>query len=219
MGIITRLGTKKGATLRYGDKLKSYEKSYRISMYGDNIIKFAKMIGFGLTRKQDILDDIVFALKDTNRWTDITIPFIEKKLKILYDKLVLLGQMRYLKIVEKDNEEKEKIKYVAAKYYLRHHNCSLYEYTADKKSGDKKWKGQPSNLTLKRFLDILSPVKNSDLYKDDKIVNSIFSYLDSISDLFIFDRVEEINKGRKCVYAITVDTIHSYIGNGFVSHD
>ena len=219
MGIIGRLSEKKGTTLKYRGELRTYEKSYGLSIYGGNIIKFGEIIGFGLTRKQDILNEIITKLENTERWTDITIPFIENKLRILYDKLILLGKMRCLKIIDKDDTGKEKIRYVAAKYYLKYHHCRLYEYTRAIKSVDEKWKRQPSNLTLKKFLGILSPVKNSDLYKDDKIVHNTFSYLDSISDLFIFDKVEEINKGRKKVYATTIDSVHSYIGNGLINHD
>lgn len=218
MGIIGRLSEKKGATLKYRGELRTYEKSYGLSIYGGNIIKFGDIIGFGLTRKQDILNEIITKLENTERWTDITIPFIENKLRILYDKLILLGKMRCLKIIHKDNTGKEKIMYVAAKYYLKYHHCHLYECTRASDAGEK-WRRQPSNLTLKKFLDVLSPVKNSDLYKDDKIVRNTFSYLDSISDLFIFDKVEEINKGRKKVCAVTIDSVHSYIGNGLINHD
>lgn len=226
MGIMGRLGEHKGATLEYRGELREYEKSYRLTIYGENILKFAYLVGFGLTRKQEILDDCVKHLESTERWTDITIPHIGNFLKILYDKLIILGRMRYLRIYENnddkisyndDSSTNSNPKFVASKYYLEHHRCPLYEYT--RLDHDNKWKRQPSNLQLKKFLDVLSTIKDSDLYKNDKNILSIFNYLKNISDLFIFDKVEKMEKGRENVYDITVEPNHSYIANGTINHN
>lgn len=218
MGIIGRLGRHKGATLEYRGDIKEYEESditakavYRLSIYGGNILKFAEIIGFGLKRKKDSLNQCIKFLEDATRHEYITIPYISDKLKILYDKLILLGQMRGLKICENEN----RIKFVAARYYLEFHNCRLGHYIPNQKGNEPQ--RRPSNLRLKNFLNILKPVKES--FKYDKNVQNIFAYLESLSELFIFDKVDKIEKGRENVYDITIDSVHSYIANGMINHN
>lgn len=217
MGIVGRLGRHKGATLEYREEIKEYEESYRLSLTGEEISKFAEIIGFGLTRKKDNLNKCIRFLEDTTRHEYITIPYIGDKLKILYDKLILLGQMRGLKIYESENEGENRIKFVAAKYYLEFHNCRLGHYMPNQ-NGDEPQR-KPSNLRLKNFLNILKPVKESETFKYDKNIQNIFAYLESLSELFIFDKVDKIEKGRENVYDITIDSVHSYIANGMINHN
>ncbi len=213
IGIVGRLGRHKGVTLEYRGDIKEYEESYRLSITGTDIVKFAEIIGFGLIRKKNNLDQCIKFLEDTTRHENITIPYIGNKLKILYDKLILLGQMRWLKIYNNENM----IKFVAAKYYLEFHNCNLVHYMPNQKGDDPQRK--PSNLRLKKFLDILKPVKESEIFKYDKNVQNIFTYLESLSKLFIFDKVDKIEKGRENVYDISIDSVHSYIANGVINHN
>ena len=237
MGIVGRLGRHKGATLEYRGETKEYEESYRLSLTGEEISKFAEIIGFGLARKKDNLNRCIKFLEDTTRHENITIPYIGDKLKILYNKLILLGQMKGLKIEnvneenvneenkneenkneENENEENDsRIKFVAAKYYLEFHNCRLGHYIPNQKGDEPQRK--PSNLRLKRFLNILKPVKESEIYRYDKNIQNIFAYLGSLSELFIFDKVDKIEKGRENVYDITIDYVHSYIANGMINHN
>lgn len=217
MGIVGRLGRHKGATLECREGTKEYEESYRLSLTGENISKFAEIIGFGLIRKKDNLNKCIKFLEDTTRHEYITIPYIGDKLKILYDKLILLGQMRGLKIYENENEGENRIKFVAARYYLEFHNCRLGHYMPNQ-NGDEPQR-KPSNLRLKNFLNILKPIKESEMFKYDKNVQNIFAYLESLSELFIFDKVDKIEKGRENVYDITIDSIHSYIANGMINHN
>lgn len=216
MGIVGRLGRHKGATLEYREETKEYKESYRLSIYGENILKFAEIIGFGLTRKKESLNKCVILLEDMTRHEYITIPYIGDKLKILYNKLILLGQMKGLKI-ENIDENENRIKYVAARYYLEFHNCRLGHYIPNQKGDEPQRK--PSNLRLKKFLDILKPVKESEMFKYDKNIQNIFAYLESLSELFIFDKVDKIEKGRENVYDITIDSVHSYIANGMINHN
>lgn len=217
MGIVGRLGRHKGATLEYRGEIKEYEESYRLSLTGEEISKFAEIIGFGLTRKKENLNLCIKFLEDTTRHEYITIPYIGDKLKILYDKLILLGQMKGLKIYENENDNENRIRFVAAKYYLQFHNCNLSHYMPNQKGDEPQRK--PSNLRLKKFLDILKPVKESEILKHDKNIQNIFAYLESLSELFIFDKVEKIEKCRENVYDITIDSVHSYIANGIINHN
>lgn len=209
-GIIGRLSNKKGAKLEYRGEIREYEESYRLSIYGENILKFADIIGFGLSRKQKILNDCIDILENTSRWTDITIPHIDKKLRVLYDRLILLGKMKALTI-----RDGNRIKYVAAKYYLQHHNLpNLFVYAA----GGENYSRQPSRDRLRKILKILSPA-NEKNFDNSKIVSNIYSYLNSICDLFIFDKIEKINKKREKIYNMSVDNVNSYIGNGLINHN
>ena len=127
-GIIGRLSNK---------EIRECEESYRLSITGGEILKFTNIIGFGIKRKNDILDRCVIILENRDRWTDIVYPNIDKKLKILYERL-------------------------------------------------KLFRGQIVKL---------------------------------LSEGFIFDKVEDIKKEKDNVYDVTIDNIHSYIGNGMVNHN
>ena len=47
----------------------------------------------------------------------------------------------------------------------------------------------------------------------------LYKYLQLLSDAFIFDKIEDIKKGRDNVYDVTIDDVHSYIGNGTINHN
>lgn len=215
MGIVGRLGRHKGTALEYRDHIKNYEETYRLSITGREILKFSEIIGFGLARKKYSLNQCIKFLEDTTRHENVTIPYIGDKLKLLYNKLILLGQMRGLKICE--NKEENRIKFVAARYYLEFHNCKLGKYIPNQKGDEPQRK--PSNFRLKKFLNILKPVKESEIFKHDKNIQDIFSYLEVLSELFIFDKVEKIEKDIENVYDITIDSVHSYIANGMINHN
>jgi superfamily II DNA or RNA helicase len=78
----------------------------------------------------------------------------------------------------------------------------------------------PSKITLDKILKILNPDM---LDSNDSVEKSneyqIYLYLKKISDMFIFDKVEKIKEGKELVYDITVDNVHSYIGNGIINHN
>ncbi len=198
MGIISRLHKVKGATIEYKGELKTYDESYRLDIYGENILKFADNISFGLNRKRDILAKCVEELDNRSRWTDITFPNIDKKLNILYEKLKWLGRMKGLYMRDGD-----RVKYMSSKAYLKYYGFQkeMWSYI----SGYRK----PSKMTLDKILDIMSPTKDMKTY----------SYLRSLSQMFIFDNIEEITESEDMVYDITIDNIHSYIGNGFINHN
>jgi intein/homing endonuclease len=200
IGILARLNSKKGATNEYRGELVTYEESYRLSIQGGDILKFAEIISFGLSRKKEILDRCVDILNNRSRWTTIVYPNIGKKLGVLYEKLKYLG--RYKALTIRYSDDAKDVRWVSAKKYLEYHEFKqLRSYISGVRS--------PSRDTLRRILDILSPTRDMKEYK----------YLDMISSQFMFDKVEEIKKERENVYDVTIDGVHSYIGNGFVNHN
>lgn len=210
MGIIARLNSKKGAINEYRGSIREYEESYRLSITGGEILKFADIIGFGLKRKQDILDRCVDILKSRDRWTDITYPNIDKKLNILYERLKLLGKKgQIIKTWEEDFELGGKKIKIARKKKI-----SSTEYLDDCEFNRPMWayitgERYPSKDTLKKILYILGPTEDMVEYK----------YLKLLSDMFIFDKVDDIKKEKDNVYDVTIDDVHSYIGNGIVNHN
>lgn len=207
-GIIGRLSSKKGAKLKYKGEIREYEESYRLSMFGGEILKFAEIINFGLSRKKEILDKCVETLESKDRWTDITYPNIEKIISRLYEELKMLGQKG--KIVKKWQEDfvignktikLDRQKAVSCKEYIKHHKGLMYHSL----SGER----QPSIYGLKHILSIMGPVSYLSEYK----------YLEIFSNQFIFDNVVIIKNEKARVYDVTIEDVHSYIGNSIINHN
>ncbi len=207
MGIISRLRIKKEATIEYKEEFRTYEKSYRLVITGGEILKYASIIGFGLTRKKEVLQEYVDILNSRERWTDIVYPNIHGKLNILYQKLKEKG-----KGIDKSLVIEQKVKYpsgdimierkvVTSHAYLKHHGFKMWSYI----SGERT----PGKDTLEYILKVLDPVSNCGEWK----------YLNWLKENFIFDRVEKIIEGKERVYDVTVNEVHSYIGNGVVNHN
>lgn len=210
IGIISRLNPKKGVSLEYRGEIRNYDKSYRLSINGGEILKFAKIIGFGISRKKEILDRCIEDLESRDRWTDIIYPNIYKKLKVLHERLKLMGQRgEIIKRWEEDFDIGNKCikinrkKSVSLREYLISHdfNKPMWAYI----SGER----YPSKETLEKILRIMSPVSDMIEHK----------YLRTLSERFIFDNIDNIKKEKERVYDITVDNAHSYIGNGIVNHN
>lgn len=198
LGIIARFNEKKGVIADYKGEIREYEKSYRLSLYGEEILKFYEIVNFGLTRKKEILNLLVDKLRNRERYSKIIYPNLSKKLNILYEKLKLLGKNSlYIR-------DGDVIRYMSAKSYLQYYN---FKHLSVYISGIR----QPSKMVFKRILDVLSPVKNME--------TETYEYLQSIMDNFLFDSVEQIKRGKDIVYDVTINDVHSYIGNGVVNHN
>ena len=91
---------------------------------------------------------------------------------------------------------------------------NLFQYV----KGGEYYSHQPSRNYLHKILEVLSPVieKNFD---NNKTISNIYSYLRSISDLFIFVTIKEINKKIDKTYGLNIDYINSYIGNGLINRN
>lgn len=206
MGIIARLNREKGATIKYGGELKTYEENYRLTMYGENVLKFAETISFGLARKREILDICVEKIKNRGRWSDIIYPHLDKMFKILYEKLKIIG---------KNGIQKDGKLFNSSYDYLRYNSFhkEIWSYI----NGERL----PGRSTIEKLLYIFSPIKDrihglnivTDKY------SQIYNYIQSLYDNFIFDKVESISEERDHVYDITVEDVHSYIGNGVINHN
>ncbi len=210
MGIISRVNIKKGVNLEYRGEIREYEESYRLSIQGGEILKFANLIGFGLSRKQEILNQCIQELESRDRWTDVIYPNVDKKLKVLYEKLKLMGQRgELIKTWEEDftvGDKSTKItrrKSVSSREHLISYdfNKPMWAYV----TGER----YPSKETLDKILCILSPTNSMTEYK----------YLKTLSEGFIFDKVDDIKNEREKVYDLTVNNVHSYIGNGIINHN
>ncbi len=210
MGIISRLNIKKGVSLEYRGEIRNYDKSYRISINGGEILKFANLIGFGLDRKKEILNRCIEELESRDRWTDVIYPNIDKKLKVLYERLKLMGKRgEIIKTWEEDfivGDKSTKI--------TRRRSVSSREHLISYDFNKPMWayitgERYPSKDTLDKMLHILSPTSDMIEYK----------YLKILGEKFIFDKVDNIKNEKEKVYDLTVDDVHSYIGNGIVNHN
>jgi len=208
MGIISRLNIKKGTSLEYRGEIRNYDDSFRLSMTGGDILKYAKLIGFGINRKKDILNKCINEMESHDRWTDIIYPYIDKKLKILYERLKLMGKRgELIKTWEEDfisgnkNTRIIRKKRVSSYEYLAGYDKTMWAYI----SGERF----PSKETLEKILNILDPTSDMNEHK----------YLKMLCDKFIFDKVDKIKNEKENVYDITVDNVHSYIGNGIINHN
>lgn len=219
MGIISSLKTKKGVLLEYRGELRQYDESYLLFITGGDLIKFADFISFGLTRKKEILDKCIETLKNRERWTDIIYPNVYKKLDILYERLKILGQKGgIVKTWEEDFDFNGKIIKLTRRRKMSHfqylEDCNFRREMLSYVKGDV----YPSKLTLDKILNILNPNNYIDKLSESKEYQ-IYRYLRQLSDKFIFDKVENIKKGKDRVYDVTIDDAHSYIGNGMINHN
>lgn len=219
MGIISSLKTKKGVLLEYRGELRQYEESYLLYITGGDLIKFAEVISFGLTRKKEILDKCIETLKNRERWTDIIYPNVYKKLDILNERLKILGQKGgIVKAWEEDFDFNGKIIKLTRRRKMSHfqylEDCNFRREMLSYVKGDV----YPSKLTLDKILNILNPNNYIDKLSESKEYQ-IYRYLRQLSDKFIFDKVEDIKKGKDRVYDVTIIGAHSYIGNGMINHN
>jgi arsenite-transporting ATPase len=206
-GIIGRLHSKKGAINEYRGEIREYEESYRLIIMGGEILKFAEIINFGLSRKKEILNKCVEILESKDRWTDITYPNIGKVLNRLYEELKILGQKgKIIKEWQEDfiiDNKKVKLtrkKAISCKNYLKNDQQLIYWYIKE---------GKPSIYGLRNLLSIMRPVSYLSEYK----------YLELLSDQFIFDNVVTIKNEKARVYDVTIEGVHSYIGNSIINHN
>ena len=206
-GIIGRLHSKKGAINEYKGEIREYEESYRITISGGDILKFAEIINFGLSRKKETLNKCVEVLENRDRWSDVTYRNIGQILNRLYEELKILGQNG--KIVQEWQEDftigdktvkLNRKKSVSCKTYLKTDQQLIYWYIT---------KGQPSVYALRRMLSVMKPVSYLPEYK----------YLEKMSNQFITDNVADIKDEKIRVYDVTIDDVHSYIGNSIINHN
>lgn len=206
-GIIGRLHSKKGAINEYRGEIREYEESYRVTITGGDILKFAETINFGLSRKKEILSKCVEILENRDRWSDITYNNIGKIINKLYEELKILGQNG--KIIQEWEEDftigdktvrLNRRKSVSCKMYLKNDQQLIYWYIT---------KGQPSAYALRRILSVMKPVSYLPEYK----------YLEMMTDQFITDNVVEIKDEKIRVYDVTIGDVHSYIGNSIINHN
>ena len=207
-GIIGRLSSKKGAKLKYKGEIREYEESYRLIILGGEILKFAEIINFGLPRKKEILDTCIGILENKDRWTDITYPNIEKIINKLYEELKILGQKG--KIIKRWQEDFDignktiklnRQKAISCKEYLKEEQKYMYRLV----SGERR----PSVYKLRHILSLMEPVNYLSEYR----------YLETLSERFIFDDVVTIKNENIRVYDVTIDGVHSYIGNSIINHN
>ena len=206
IGIICRLHTKKGSMIEYKGELKTYEESYRLSIYGSEVLIYAKEIGFILTRKKEVLNEIIKTLENRKvLHSEIVYPNIHEKLSILNQKLIERGREGSLFINLKVKYPSgtvlvEKTRFSCTSY-LKHYNFKqMWSYVSGKRF--------PCKDTLEYILKIFEPVKDNN-----------WIYLNELKNKFIFVKVESITKGKEHVYDMTIDEVHSYIGNCIVNHN
>jgi arsenite-transporting ATPase len=207
LGIIGRLHSKKGVKLEYKGEIREYEESYRITIAGGEILNFAEIINFGLSRKKEILNKCVDILESRDRWSDITYHNVGKIINRLYEELKTLGQNgRIVKEWQEDFVIGDKTiklnrkKSVSYKTYLKNDQQVIYWYIT---------KGQPSVYALRHILSVMKPVSYLPEYK----------YLERMSNQFITDNVVEIKDEKFRVYDVAIEDVHSYIGNSIINHN
>jgi arsenite-transporting ATPase len=207
LGVIGRLHSKKGGVNEYRGEIREYDESYRITIAGGEILKFAEIINFGLSRKKEVLNKCIDILESRDKWSDITYRNIGKIINRLYEELKILGQNG--KIIQEWQEDfvigdktikLNRKKSVSCKTYLKNDQQLIYWYIS---------KGQPSVYALRRILSLMKPVSYLPEYK----------YLEVMSNQFITDNVVKIKDEKIRVYDVTIDDVHSYIGNSIINHN
>ena len=205
IGIIGRLNDKKEATHEYKGVLKTFERSYRLILYGSELLKYAEQIGFNLSRKKEVINKFVQLLNERERHSEIVYPNINKKLNILHEKLKDKGKKGTLYIDLKVKypsgsilTERKMFSYTS---YLNHYKFKqMWSYV----SGTRF----PCRDTLDYILKLFEPVKDEN-----------WIYLNELRNNFIFDKIETITEGKEHIYDMTVEEVHSYIGNSVVNHN
>ncbi len=160
------------------NRTKYYDKSgrhcFRISIYGENIDKYNKMIGFSSKIKRDKLLKIIKKKRRTNK--DI-IPYQAKNIKQLYEEL----KQHYTYITDIYNN-------------IKHAMLGDIRLTYDK---------------LEYLLQL-----------DDADKCPSYDYLKTISDNhYFFSKVKTINNSENHVYDLSLPDTHSFVSNGFISHN
>ncbi len=172
-------------------------KTYTVTIYGNNVLKFKDVIGFTLDYRQNDLIEACKKLENTDRWTTMVIPNI------------------HLKIKELDDIARKK-KYI----YVRHVNdtivyskfLQLYGF-----KGINMWcdgRRFPSKNMLKRILSLYSNIPEA-------LESSSYKYLTNLCDLNVeYDSIECIEKREKeDVYDLTIKNVPNYVSNGYIVHN
>lgn len=157
---------------KYNKRFKTY--SYRITIYGENINKFNKEIGFSCKRKQEKLNKICNKQRNTNK--DI-IPYQKDTVKNFVDEIRKKPNYSY--------KIKDKLYHV-----LKGNN----------------------QLTYNKLKYLLELDFSSECESYEELVE--FFNLN-----YFFSKVKKVDNSRNHVYDLSLPKTHSFVSNGFISHN
>jgi len=172
-------------------------KSYAVTMYGNNVLKFRDLIGFIVEYRSNDLSSICENIENRDRWTSMTIPNIHMMIKEIDD------------IARRINRIYVKDRYDTVQYskFLTLHGFKGINMWCDGRR-------TPSKEMLRRILSMYSNIP-------EIVESDTYNYLMTMCEFNVeYDEIECIEKrGKEDVYDIAVKNIPHYISNGYIVHN
>jgi len=183
---------------------KQVKKTYYVlAIYGLEIKKFEKSIGFISSTKKGRLHQLSLRISKTKRNPNQdVIPFVQDRYYSLKKKLPISKNGRLM---------------IGGK------NCGIYRWPANVRSDYP----QHACVTYKNinecksyFESISSHIDESFPHLHEEIITSIGQITDLEKKQYFFSPIKKISQSRADVYDICVNNgDHSFVGNGFVNHN
>ncbi len=199
LGIISSLRSK-NSELNYTDKYPDGYTSWRIIIQGDDIVKFARQIGFISSRKKDELDDLLLniSLSKSNPNKDVVpVELVRSIVPYLKTKISELPSIR------------KRGSYFSRKDYKNTSNglhCLQDNYLNAVKLGVSKDKIESCCNTVDGVLDC-------------NMLSISGKELSWLQEDYFFDIVESVDNGYNDLFDVHVEGDHCYWGNGFINHN
>jgi len=181
-GIISSIHAKKVKT--YPDRIY-----WRLSIYGNELIKYYKKIGFLTKEEENKIQNILLLKRNPNKDLIPNMRAIFQNLKIIY-------RNSFAKITNSGWVYRNNV--LVPKYSF----ANLKSYNSGERS--------PSYLMLDKILDFYKPVNNTKEYQQ---LENIKSYN------FYWAKIKSITKTKGEGYDFEVPGSNSFVGNGFVNHN
>jgi intein/homing endonuclease len=199
LGIVSSI-KKKTAKLKYTKKYPNGYVSWNLFIYGREVLKYARIIGFDSTRKKAELKNVV----------DITIKKTSNPNKDIIPVDVLPPLTNYLNgCISRLPPTGKRGKHFSRLDHRKNRDCFVLlqnKYTELVKKGISRYKIKKCIRHIHREMMKFST----------DICCQRFDFLDS---KYFFDTVETIEPCTAKLYDISVDNGHKYWSNGFISHN
>jgi intein/homing endonuclease len=196
LGIISTLSKKMVKKLSYCDK--GYE-SWRIFISGEDVVKFAKTIGFRSSRKKAELDDLLLSMSLTQRnpnYDVIPITLWRSAVK----------QIRSFMVENEISFKRDDYKNKTKGLYWLQNNLLNRVKTGLSLQSIKKCIATVNMRAEKNNGDVITELN----------INEILPW---IGEDYYFDRIDGISYGHEKLYDLCVDNEHCFWSNGFISHN
>lgn len=193
LGIVSSLGKKHTPKLSYVDK--SYT-SWRITIQGADVLKFARNIGFVSSRKKQELDDLLLSMSLTQRNpnrdvipTDLLVEWSQDVKRSPRDSNVTFSRSEH-------------------KNSSTGLHCLQPNYLKTVKLGVSRDKITSCIQTI-----------NSKSESKNGSVSCLIKEPEWLTDDYYFDQIQSIEHGEEELFDVCVEDKHCFWSNGFISHN